>query len=53
VDIAGILNMVEGAGAKANVMVELDRAASTPISALDTAKTSKAYLQKLGYKFKT
>ena len=53
VDIAGILNMVEGAGAKANVMVELDRAASTPISALDTAKTSKAYLVKLGYKFKT
>ena len=53
VDLAGILNMVEGAGAKANVMVELDRAASTPISALDTAKTSKGYLQKLGYKFKT
>jgi inosose dehydratase len=52
VDLAGILNMVEGAGAKANVMVELDRAASTPISALDTAKTSKAYLVKLGYKFK-
>jgi inosose dehydratase len=53
VDIPGILNMVEGAGAKANIMVELDRAPSTPISALDTAKTSKAYLVKLGYQFKS
>jgi inosose dehydratase len=52
VDIAGILNTVEGAGARANVMIELDRAPSTPITALETAKTSKAYLEKLGYTFK-
>ena len=52
VDIAGILNMVEGAGHPANIMVELDRAESTPISALETAQTSKAYLVKLGYTFK-
>ena len=52
VDLASILQTTESVGHPVNVMVELDRAASTPISALDTAKTSKAYLQKLGYTFK-
>jgi inosose dehydratase len=52
VDLAGILDMVERAGHHANIMVELDRAANTPISALETAQTSKAYLVKLGYQFR-
>jgi inosose dehydratase len=52
VDLAGILDTVERAGHPANIMVELDRAANTPISALETAQTSKAYLVKLGYTFK-
>jgi len=53
VDIAGVLDTMENAGHPANIMVELDRAANTPISALETAQTTKAYLQKLGYKFRT
>jgi inosose dehydratase len=52
VDIPVILNTVESSGHPVNVMVELDRAPSTPIAALQTAQTSKAYLVKLGYKFK-
>jgi inosose dehydratase len=53
VDIAGILDTVEKAGHPVNVMVELDRAANTPITARETAETTKAYLVKLGYKFRT
>jgi inosose dehydratase len=52
VDLAGILDTVESAGKRPNIMVELDRAPDTPITALDTAKTSKAYLVKIGYQFK-
>jgi inosose dehydratase len=53
VDLASILDTMEGAGHPANIMVELDRAASTPITARETAETTKAYLVKLGYKFRT
>jgi inosose dehydratase len=53
VDIAGILDTMEGANHPANIMVELDRSADTPITALETAQTTKAYLQKLGYKFRS
>jgi inosose dehydratase len=52
VDLVSILQTTESCGHPVNVMVELDRAANTPITALDTAKTSKAYLQKLGYTFR-
>ena len=53
VDIAGILETLEKNGKPVNVMVELDRAPSTPITARETAETTKAYLVKLGYKFRT
>jgi inosose dehydratase len=53
VDLAGILDTMEAAGHPANIMVELDRSPNTPITALETAQTSKAYLQKLGYQFKS
>lgn len=53
VDLASILDTMEGAGHPANIMVELDRAPSTPISALETGQISVAYLKKLGYKFRT
>lgn len=52
VDLASVLNTTEGAGHPVNVMVELDRAPNTPITALETAKTSKTFLEKQGYKFK-
>jgi inosose dehydratase len=51
VDLVSVLNTAEGAGHPVNIMVELDRAANTPITALETAQTSKAFLVKQGYKF--
>jgi len=53
VDIAGILDTLEKNDKPVNVMVELDRSPNTPITARDTAETTKAYLVKLGYKFRT
>jgi inosose dehydratase len=53
VDLKAILDMVEGANPKANIMVELDGSANMPYTALQTAEISKAYLEKLGYKFRT
>jgi inosose dehydratase len=53
VDIPAILDTIEAAGKNPDVMVELDRPADTPMPATETAKISKAYLVKLGYKFRT
>jgi inosose dehydratase len=52
VDIKGILEMLEKGGHNPDVLVELDRSPNAPTSALDAAKISKAYLQKLGYTFR-
>jgi inosose dehydratase len=52
VDLKAILDMVEGANPKANIMVELDGSANMPYKALETAQISKAYLEKLGYSFR-
>jgi inosose dehydratase len=52
VDLVSVLDTMENAGHPANIMVELDRSPSTPISARDTAVTTKAYLEKLGYQFR-
>lgn len=52
VDLKAILDMVEGANPKANIMVELDPSQKQPMTPLETAQISKAYLQKLGYKFR-
>jgi inosose dehydratase len=53
VDLVSVLDTMENAGHPANIMVELDRSASTPIPARDTAVTTKAYLEKLGYQFRS
>jgi inosose dehydratase len=53
VDLKAILDMVEGANPKANIMVELDGSPNAPYTALETAQISKAYLEKLGYHFRT
>jgi hypothetical protein len=37
----------------ANVMVELDGSANQPYTPVETAQISKAYLQKLGYTFRS
>jgi inosose dehydratase len=53
VDLKGILDMVEGANSNANIMVELDGSPNAPYTPLETAQISKAFLEKLGYKFRT
>ncbi|PYR57751.1 MAG: xylose isomerase [Acidobacteria bacterium] len=53
VDLKAILDMMESANPKANVMVELDGSANQPYTPLETAQISKAYLQKLGYTFRS
>jgi inosose dehydratase len=53
VDLKAILDMVEGANPQANIMVELDGSPNAPFTALQTAEISKAYLEKLGYGFRT
>ena len=52
VDIPAILDMAEAGGQNPNIMVELDPSANAPMTPIDTAKTAKAYLQKLGYTFR-
>ena len=53
VDIPNILDMVEAGNQNPNIMVELDPSPNGPMTPLQTAQTTKAYLQKLRYKFRT
>jgi len=53
VDIPAILDMVEKANMQGRIMVELDPSRGMPIAAGETAAIAKAYLEKLGYKFRT
>ena len=53
VDITGVLDTLENAHQQANIMVELDPSPQGPMTPFQTAQTSKAYLQKLGYRFRT
>jgi len=52
VDIESILNTLEQAGLNPDVMYELDRG-NAPMSARETAMFGKAYLTRLGYKFRS
>ena len=53
VDLKAILDTMEEANPKANIMHELDGSANQPYTPRETAERSKAYLQKLGYEFRT
>jgi inosose dehydratase len=53
VDIPAILKMVESQGLEVGVMVELDPSKDGPMNPLETAKTTKAYLERMGCKFHT
>jgi inosose dehydratase len=53
VDIPAILKMVESKGLEVGVMVELDPSKNGPMTPLETAKTTRAYLEKMGCKFHT
>jgi inosose dehydratase len=52
VNIAAILDLMEGRKIEGYVMVELDGSPSQPLTALETAKIAKTYLQKLGLPFR-
>ena len=51
VDLKSILETMEQANPKANIMHELDPSRNMPYTARQTAEISKWYLQKLGYAF--
>jgi inosose dehydratase len=53
VDLAAILDLMEGAKPEGMIMVELDAGRNIPIAPRETAHISKAYLQNLGYSFRT
>jgi inosose dehydratase len=49
VDLKSILETMEQANPKANIMHELDGSRNMPYTARQTAEISKWYLQRLGY----
>jgi inosose dehydratase len=53
VDLARVLDLVEGGGQGPNIMIELDPSPKQPNAPRETAEISKAYLQKLGYEFRS
>ncbi len=53
VDLAAVLRMMNGRAMTGMLMVELDRGQNMPLTALETAKIAKAYLQKQGVPFKS
>lgn len=53
VDLATILNMMEGRTMTGMIMVELDSGQNMPLTAVETARIAKAYLQKQGVPFRT
>jgi len=53
VDLKSILETMEQANPKANIMHELDGSRNMPYTPRQTAEISKWYLQKLGYAFST
>jgi inosose dehydratase len=53
VDIKAVLDMSESSGQNPDILVELDPSANAPFTPLETAQKSKAYLETLGYKFKS
>jgi inosose dehydratase len=52
VDIPGVLDLLEGRKLAGMVMVELDPSAKMPMTALECARASKVYLEKLGCGFR-
>jgi len=53
VNIPAILDLLEKSKIKAMMMVELDFSKDASMTPIETARTSKAYLQKQGYEFRS
>lgn len=53
VEVPAVLGLLEKSADMKIVMVELDPSGKPPMTPLETARTSKEYLQKLGYTFRS
>jgi inosose dehydratase len=53
VDIPAIVDLLEKSEKMKIIMVELDSSRGAPLTPFETARTSKEYLQKLGYTFRS
>ena len=53
VDVPAIVDLLDKSGNDLMIMVELDPSPNMPMTPLETARISKAYLQKLGYVFRS
>jgi inosose dehydratase len=53
VDLSAVLDLLEKAEGMQYVMVELDMTRGAPMTPIECATTSKEYLQKLGYTFRS
>ena len=53
VDLPGVMDVLEQSSELKFVMVELDPSPNPPMSAFETARTTKDYLKKLGYTFRS
>ena len=53
VDIPAIVDLLDKSDSPLMIMVELDPSPKMPLAPLETARISKAYLQKLGYTFRS
>jgi inosose dehydratase len=53
VDLPAVLDLLESSPAMGIIMVELDPSPKAPLTPIEAARTSKEYLQKQGYIFRT
>jgi inosose dehydratase len=53
VDLVAVLDMVEAGGQNPNIMVELDPSNNAPMTPLETVRTTKAWLVKQGFAFRS
>ena len=53
VDLVAVLDMVEAGGQNPNIMVELDPSNNAPMTPLETVRTTKAWLRKHGFAFRS
>jgi inosose dehydratase len=53
VDVAGIVDLLDGSGNDLMIMAELDPTANMPLAPLEAARINKATLLKLGYGFRS
>lgn len=53
VDVTAIVDALEGSGNDLMIMAELDLSEEMPLEPCEAARINKAYLQKIGYSFRS